>query len=148
MTLKETEVSYLAGLFDGEGCVAVYSRIGKSGSEQYSFQAKISNTERVLLLWVKDRFGGGVVKESGPPIGKRRQSYVWYACNANAERFFRLIRPYVQIKGPQIDLALSLREGFARRRDEKGRSIRVPAHIRDERRRVIADLKALKGRVH
>jgi hypothetical protein len=53
----ETELAYLAGIIDGEGCFTLHR---EKNSHRFASQLQIGNTDLRLLEWVKTRFGGSV----------------------------------------------------------------------------------------
>ena len=53
--MEETVKAYMAGIVDGEGSISI-SR--QSNSKSYICQLAIVNTNRELIEWVCDNFGG------------------------------------------------------------------------------------------
>jgi hypothetical protein len=73
---------WAAGFFDGEGCVSLTT--GKSrGAKTLTVKAQIlpTNTDRKVLDWYQERWGGGVYVHarlrSDGDHGHRRTAYVW-----------------------------------------------------------------------
>lgn len=96
-------VEYVAGLFDGEGhCRVVTAKASKNGVRYYRAHAMIYNTDRRCLDYTKEVLGFGWVG-----LNDRRGCFKWQATNAKAIEFLKLIRPYVKIKGEQIDKVLA-----------------------------------------
>lgn len=104
-----TELSYLAGFFDGEGS------IGIAGG---SLCVRITNTYRPTLDRYQRAFGGAIdVHNSGDE--KTRLSWVWRIYGEKAQAVLIAIEPYLVEKGPQAYLGLHFRElpkGHARQR--------------------------------
>lgn len=107
----ETELAYLAGLIDGEGCLGVYMSRDEGGSRQkrgrtvYRARLTITNTHREVLDWVASRFGGGVSKK-GAPAGCKCV-YRWeMRGSGNVQRLITRVRPYLIVKSMQADLVL------------------------------------------
>lgn len=110
MPLNTLDLSYIAGFFDGEGSVVLYRR--KSGWAKrldYALLVHITNTNRGVLDWVASVVGGCVYLEKSLDPTRRRPVYRWQATK-NPAGFLRLIRPYVRLKKPQIDIALAFQE--------------------------------------
>ncbi len=96
-----TEIAYIAGFFDGEGCV----RIKKSnqGGNSYHIIAHITNTDELVLGIVQNLFGGNTrVQEKG----KNKTVYNWYITSSEANDFLKTIEPFLNIKQEQAMLAI------------------------------------------
>lgn len=100
--------AYLAGFFDGEGCVGVYLRNqDKSKSHKYYVLvvslSQVGDSGRDLLRSIQDEYGGSVYKNT---------SGVWYyTLSANKARAFLLdILPFLVIKQTQAALGLSFQD--------------------------------------
>ncbi len=92
-------LAYVAGLFDGEGCVNFYYH-GKGTIVPRIF---ITNTNKELLEDLKNAFGGWVgahKKHTG-----WKQGWQWTLSNSKAVAFLEKIQPWVRIKDKQILLA-------------------------------------------
>jgi len=101
-------LAYLAGLFDGEGCVTFapnYARAPGTGS----LRAGVVNTDLDLLTPFRTAFGGRIVR-LGRSRAHWRAAFQWYACGDTASNALVALRPFLVAKGPQVDLALQIRE--------------------------------------
>jgi hypothetical protein len=140
--LTELQLSYVAGLFDGEGSIGIYEigipRAGFGVRPAFHFQVQIANTYWPIIQWLTDTVGGRCGKKS---FGKDhwQQGYVWRLTGANAEYFMRVLEPYCIIKKPQIAIALSFRSKF-----NQPRGIMQPTDMIQEKRAMILELKAAK----
>lgn len=86
---------YLAGYFDGEGCI----HINKSN---YALWATVSGVKRDVLDMFQARFGG-VVKNY-------RTYYHWTVACKKAEAFLEVIHPYLILKKKEALLGLEYRD--------------------------------------
>lgn len=93
-------IQYVAGFFDGEGCVTFCC----AGRGYGIPRAGINNTDRRPLEEVHKMFGGGIV--SVRQGGRRKDSWGWHVHGRDLERFLRSIQPHVLTKRNQVDLAL------------------------------------------
>lgn len=95
--------SYLAGLFDGEGCVSVRY----NGRNYYlSVQFLMSNHE-VMLFLSELGFGGNL--HTRYPNGKNRCTrleYAWTISGKRALEFLRVVEPHVIVKKKEVEVAL------------------------------------------
>lgn len=102
----EQEISYLAGLFDGEGCVTV-SRGVRKGKERIKSRISVGMTTPEPLFIYKRIFGGAIsVKE--PKKKNWKTCYDWHLQGKKVELFLRVIEPYVLVKKDKLLLSLSL----------------------------------------
>jgi hypothetical protein len=100
---KDTEVAWLAGLFDGEGCV--WSRWPKRAN----VIVEIKMTHRPTLERVNEIFPGRLVlgNLSRGALGKRDQ-WRWSLDTNGARDFLTLVLPYLVTKREEARIALEL----------------------------------------
>mgnify|MGYP001596051426 FL=1 len=99
------EVAYFAGLFDGDGSVAMYASRGRPTPSE---QVHITNIDTRVLSRARELFGGRVVPHT-PSRMSRQATWRWYVCGMRAERFLRAIVPHLKIKKVQAEIYLSTR---------------------------------------
>lgn len=100
------DLAYLAGFFDGEGCVQFQKNANPTPGTG-GIRISIMNTDRKILQQFQQSFKGSL------RLAKRRVSgyrtiFQWYAGGDNARRALRLLIPYLREKRPQAELALRL----------------------------------------
>lgn len=108
-TLSETDKAYLAGLFDGEGCVGYYnaSRTSILRPGYFHTSVHICNTYPQVIEWVAAVTGIGRV-QSTFRNEKHRTAYQWQlGKKADVIVFLTAIRPYLIVKAAQVDVILS-----------------------------------------
>ena len=106
MNLSEIEKAYLAGIFDGEGCVGYYKRKGNRNKHSYISVVMISQSDMRLMHWVRDTVGFGTVYGRE---GKKHFEYHWETNKrAHVYEFLTNIRPYLVLKAEQVDTLLAL----------------------------------------
>lgn len=95
--MKQTDVAYLAGLFDGEGCISVNTH-KKTGYG--SLQCLMTMTNQYLINLLQLQFGGSVNK-----LKRRKETwrdqYLWCIHAKTAVDFLELLMPYLKIKRPE-----------------------------------------------
>ncbi len=104
--MKETEIAYIAGLFDGEGSASVlYPKASKNGKRYKKLVARIAQCDRTVLDWVAELTGYGTVHEKSD---KRDRAKTWTLCHdyqvayKNARLFLTLIEPYLIVKRDHV----------------------------------------------
>ncbi len=107
--LRETNVAYLAGLFDGEGSVYYkqtkqvrHNRKGKPTHNIWVIRMEIAMTDESIIRWVHDFTGCGSSGERKVRKGRKRQ-WRWRCSHRDAYYVARLIWPYVHVKLPKIN---------------------------------------------
>jgi len=104
-----TELAYVAGLFDGEGCVVIGKRVQARKRRppyvQHILMVSVANTNRPALDRLREMFGGCIITEK-MKYAHHTQGYTWSITSLRAARFLRRIRRYVRIKADQVNLAL------------------------------------------
>jgi hypothetical protein len=99
ITPTDMEISYFAGIFDGEG--NVYITKPSSGGMSKIIISVWQNDGR-LIDWIWDRFGGYK--------GENMKGKRWQQSNQKAAEILKIIYPYSIIKKEAIEIALSFQE--------------------------------------
>jgi len=99
--MKKTDLSYTAGIIDGEGWINIAHR----GFRQTVIHVGVGNTNEWLINWLQFSYGGSVAKRK-PCKDGQKPSWVWDISSKKAGEFLNLVLPYLQIKRPQAELAL------------------------------------------
>ena len=98
--LKPTELAYLAGFLDGEGCFSL------AGS---SIRVQAVNCYPGVLTLLRDAFGGRCrLREEGKNANCRR-TFEWSIYAQGAENACRKLLPYLFEKKQQAELLLMIR---------------------------------------
>lgn len=106
---KSTRLAYLAGFFDGEGCIAIVKGKNHLGNVQYSLRAIVSNTNDYVLHLYKFSFGGRIQKRKYKKP-EWRDCYAWELSSTRAYDFLKCVYPYLMLKKAQADLAFEFQE--------------------------------------
>ena len=100
--MSDTQLSYLAGIIDGEGYIGVSRRKYKGTYQEYlNFTLKliVSNTDVSLIKWIIENTDGKlyVVKhtQSKPP---NKQVYQIYWQNEEARKILQQVEKYLIVK--------------------------------------------------
>jgi hypothetical protein len=96
------DIRYLAGFFDGEGCVLFHYL---KASQIIRPEAEVSQTRLPILKEFKKRFGGTIV---GPMQNNERAKphWRWIVLSKVCINFLEQMQKHVTIKQPQINLML------------------------------------------
>ena len=119
--MKDTNVAYIAGLFDGEGCVSYkqYMRKrshNKKASPTWQIRLEMAMTDKSILIWVCEVLGVGTVTEkkykTAYTVGWKKQ-WRWRCSHRDAYYVSCLLFPYAHIKLAGIQKIIS---HYAKRR--------------------------------
>jgi len=124
MGLPKTAAAYLAGILDGEGCVAV-RKSGylqrRTGKRVYYLHASvvIVNTYRPVLALFRKFFGGHLRPRT--KIAGRQQTYSLTVADFKAATLLTSLLPYLRIKKRQAVLTLRCQQMNTRRATQKSK---------------------------
>ena len=104
-TVTENDKAYIAGLFDGEGCVSYYKRREKRKGKKKAYnywmiRCELSMTDQYVVEWMHKTLGVGTVCKGLPIkswVGKKTQ-WRWRCGYRDALVFAKLLWPYAQVK--------------------------------------------------
>lgn len=97
-------LAYIAGLFDGEGCVHIAILRPKNRSLQHQLRTTISNSNPEPLRIVQGLFGG--IIQYTLPYENHRQVYSWHGASRCALYFLESIYQYLIIKKEEARLGI------------------------------------------
>ena len=104
--MTDTEIAYIAGLFDGEGCVSYkqYMRKRPHNSKAYptwQIKLEIAMTEKSILVWLCEVLGVGTVTpkkyKTKYTLGWKKQ-WRWRCSHRDAFKVCCAMFPYAHIK--------------------------------------------------
>jgi hypothetical protein len=116
-TANPLVLSYVAGLFDGEGSIV----IGASKRQRsygvalnHWLQVGIGITDEPTVVWLRDTFGGHVTRNGKRrEQGARRACWSWRVMSNEAASFLKAVLPYLRVKREQAELAIAFQETAA-----------------------------------
>jgi hypothetical protein len=108
---SETDLAYLAGLIDGEGCIRIKKakayRCQGRRTPSYTPAIHVRMVDEPAIAFLEETLGGWTYKEK-PHSRGGRPLFCWQASGNVAAGVLRALRPYLRIKGEQADVALEL----------------------------------------
>jgi len=119
---------WIAGFFDGEGCITVLVELTKRGYHRNRLHVSLTQKDPTVLYEVKNEFGGNVY----PKRKNDNSCYHWIICSLNALPFLLAIQPYAKIKKYQIDLAVRFLETVKHSHICRGKSLDNEIYLRRE----------------
>ena len=99
--MKEVTKSYLAGFFDGEGCISITKNKKRN---HYNLVVTVSGTKPKIISMFEQFFGGNVrIKLKNFP---RQQVWIWNVYGEERREFLQIINPYLILKKEEALLGL------------------------------------------
>ena len=104
--MKDTNVAYIAGLFDGEGCVSYKQYMRKRSHNKKAYptwqiRLEMAMTDKSILIWVCEVLGVGTVTakkyKTAYTVGWKKQ-WRWRCSHRDAYYVSCLLFPYAHIK--------------------------------------------------
>lgn len=136
--IKKEELAYAAGIFDGEGHISLM-RLAKPSRKlarpAYGLDVQVTNTDRPVLEFFRDRFGGRVKSHS--MVEGRKPTYRWQVTGKKIDNFLVRVQPYIRIRKLQVKYALDFRKSIRRRKIQRARLIPEEIRYREFLRRKI-----------
>ena len=121
--MKKTDLAYIAGLFDGEGCI----RINKNSAKHnyYTMHVMVNMSWQWMPEFLRCCFGGAVHKRKMDKYyPNAKDQWCWLINGQEAVEFLTSVMPYLKLKRAEAELAIVFQSkklaksdylGFARR---------------------------------
>jgi hypothetical protein len=94
----------LAGIIDGEGTIGIYY---SKKQNIYRLKIYVVNTNKELITWIQDTFGGYVYSRESNKGWKTR--YEWH-CKDISDDILKKVFPYLIVKKQQAKIAIAFRK--------------------------------------
>jgi len=135
--------AYIAGLFDGDGSVAITSCKWKGGTKAIYIIISITSIHRDFLFNLKDWFKKQGISAS-VPLSRKRSPTIQLSAEKSLKVFLKNVLPHACLKKRQLEIiqeALELRNQL---KNDKNRTITNNLHLFNPYRKELHSL-ALKG---
>jgi hypothetical protein len=111
--LTETDLAYVAGIVDGEGCIQVqkYKKRKRERSTPYKLQLRVSNTDLRLVQHLQSLFPGYIYNGSEKRKNRRNQFY-WHVNGKKAAHILEKLVPFLVSKKDQAEIAIAFQDTF------------------------------------
>lgn len=136
--MVDAELAYLAGFFDGEGCVSIIHTPAR-GEHYYEVRVSANQVDPAPLYVMQRRFGGRLVPLSTPD--GLRQQYGWIVSGPRGSDALSAMLPHLIVKRTQAVLAIQFQAGM-----KKGQPI--SREMIEERRKIAALVAAEKRQIY
>lgn len=108
--MKRTDLAYTAGIIDGEGSISLVYARQKPYRSSLNVIVQVANTNEWLVQWLRMAYGGWITKANRSQVQDKiwKPAYQWRITGIKAKEFLELIYPYLRLKRPQAEIAISL----------------------------------------
>jgi intein/homing endonuclease len=141
------DIKYLAGFFDGEGSVGVYSSGNSNGNLNGNLNGhslKVQLTQRESLL--SEKFLREIVSDFGGSVGKHKNELNWQIGSTNAEYFLKKIIPHLILKKNQAEIALEWHISKPKiARGQNGCILKISNDQIEKTKKVVQVLRSIKN---
>ncbi len=114
-TNKPTDLAWLAGIIDGEGCLSVGRNNGKDG-KYIGMHVVLKMADEEAVRKASEITRVGTLKKHKPFAPNRRPLWEWQCSSQQAACILRLLLPYLVTKRTQAQLFITLAERMNVRR--------------------------------
>lgn len=102
---KKTDLAYVAGFVDGEGCICIPARHWKTKSSPGYLRLLVVNTDRRPLVFIRKVMGGNIYS-GGKARPRRKPCFRWQVDRVKAIEALQLLLPYFHAKKERAVLAM------------------------------------------
>jgi hypothetical protein len=143
--LTETQKAYLAGFFDGEGCVSL-SKFQGPNNRTPVYQLHVVIAQKVVVLpELCELAGVGSVHVKNDRNGTVYQQ--WRMSPHEGCDFLKAILPYLKVKAEEARIAIEFQAKQGHKNGvTTGKGWTVPQDMIDEKERYFQALRKIKGR--
>lgn len=100
------DIRYVAGLFDGEGCISlVKQRRLNSPLHSYNMRVVIAMTHKPMIKLLQEQFGGNFTERKGS-MHNHRNAFTISWSNKRAGTMLQILAPHLVIKRAEAEVAL------------------------------------------
>jgi hypothetical protein len=140
---EETDKAYIAGIIDGEGSITVYSY---SDIAYIKPLVNVTNTNKELLLWLKDNYRGSIYKQASKG-STYKTCYRWqlWGCHRILP-MLRDVYPFLRLKKEQAYLLLNHPRFLkieAMGNDHKNKNLSLTKEDKEENKKLLENIRKL-----
>lgn len=140
-------IEYLAGLFDGEGCIHIPVSHTTRASPSYGVRVIFAMTHEPIIKAIAEQFGVSYCcfNLTRKNVNWKR-AYQLQICSIRASQFLQDVLPYLVVKREEAELAIKLQDHIMRHRNTWKRISQEEKNILLEYREGLRlQIKALKS---
>lgn len=103
------DLSYAAGIIDGEGCIFACAFLRDDNTFQTMLHVQVAMCSASVVKWMCDQFGGRLYTDiPGSGHAKFKRRYVWQVCGKRVGQLLPPLLPYLIEKRKRAEMAIEL----------------------------------------
>ena len=107
--MKKIDIAYMAGIFDGEGCISIGKhQRRKNWNPTYSLKISVVMCNPYIPKLFQMAFGGRI--DCYERVGYKLPHWNWHLDSKNTIPFLEAIMPYLRLKRDEARLALEFQK--------------------------------------
>jgi len=107
--ITNEDLIFMAGLFEGEGCIAISSKsIKDSKRRRHHLRVMVGNSDLSILKIFKDAFGVGTILHKKRTAESVFKFYSWVCCGQNAAFVLENLYPFFRSKRKKKEAELGI----------------------------------------
>jgi hypothetical protein len=140
--VSDFPIAYLAGFFDGEGCVHVSMPDAKN---RMHLTVQVSNTNYDPLVGYMVLWGGRIVNGGQGGNGGKKDVYSWRLHANDAQRVLKDLAPYLIVKKRAAELGIRFQDLM--QGDNSMKKLNHPRReeIYSERKKIAEQMRGING---
>ncbi len=109
MYRPELELSYMGGLFDGEGYISIRYQLAHNKYDTFSLMVGVNMVDKEPVELFHNMFGGSLHLRNGGNENQR-PCWRWRIESRGAYECVKILKPYLRLKREKACLAISFQE--------------------------------------
>lgn len=146
--MTETELAYLAGIIDGEGCffIGLFRTDATNGLLNYHTYIKITNTDKGLIDWIHKKAKATNIQQTRRTRKSLKERDIHHSQigGQTLDALLPKIYPYLIVKRKQCEIMLKMRSTFVYKRRLQKKEISQEIH--DIRYHCYLEMRSLNSR--
>jgi len=135
--MKDTDVVWAAGFFDGEGHVRISRPCPRKA--RYSLAIIIGQVDPRPLSYLRALFGGAITSNGPRQRSTHAPAFRWILSGPSAGSFLRAVQPYLRVKDREAAVGIAFAESYG----IAPRNVALPQYLTDLRHDLHGQLAVL-----
>jgi hypothetical protein len=140
--MKRTDLAYLAGTMDSDGCISIQKY---SNCKSYRLVLQVVQRDLPMIEHLYNNFGGSVCLNSHKRKDRVDFYFRWMATDHSAYNLLKQIYPYLILKKKQADIAFMLYDEKFDKKNRVKQNYRFSDESIEKQRNLFFDIKKLNS---
>lgn len=118
-TTTREDLIYMAGFFDGEGCIRIAKNNFLCRNAVYTLRCIVTNTNKSILEHFQGYFGGGIYSHNWNAKHGYKPCWNWQVNGNEALYFLHQVVSFLKLKSNEAEIAITFQE-FKSKHEHRG----------------------------